>query len=73
VRLGRMGAIHLLDEGKNLLLVLLWNRALKQRDQRVFVRVDVRREPERRAQAAVNIMGAIVFKGFAGKCPYEAR
>ena len=68
-----MGAIHLLHEGKDLFLVLLWNRALKQCDQRVFVGVDVWREPECRTQVAVNIIGAIVFQGFAGECPYEVR
>ena len=46
MRLGRMGAIHLLDKGKDFFLVILWNCALKQRDQRVFVRMNVGREPE---------------------------
>ena len=35
--------------------------------------MNFRRQPKRRARAAVNGVGAALFKGFAAECPDEGR
>jgi hypothetical protein len=49
VRLARVVAAHLLQDGEYLLLVTLGDASLKQWHQCVLVRLDLRREPRLRS------------------------
>jgi len=68
----RMVAAHLLEYWKNLFLPFIGNCSLNPSDQCLFIGMNIRRQPKGRARAAVNGVGAAVFKGFAAECPNEA-
>src|SRR6266481_6304768 len=69
----RVVAAHLLEDPKPLFKLMLGNTSLDHSGQCLFIRINCRRKPERRAQVAVNVVGAVVFKRLTGECPDEAR
>ena len=72
IKFTRMVAAHLLEHWKDLFLPFIGNCSLNQSDQCLFIGMNIRRQPKGRARAAVNGVGAAVFKGFAAECPNEA-
>src|SRR6185503_5722886 len=64
---------HLLEDGKKVLVQRRHNRALQQGDERLFVRVHLGRQPQRRPDVALNVVGACMGKRVAAEYADKAR
>ena len=73
MRLARVVAAHLLQNGEHLLLITLGDASLKQWHQCVLVRLHPRRKPQRRGCVAVSVVGGKVFKSSTAECADEVR